>query len=84
MMGEIIKMIIETEPNAYAKDRAVDFGIRMVENESEVEKATEDIFELARSLGLEIKRVRGKGMEYFYRYKPEVYKIIEDLRLRYE
>lgn len=64
----------------------VDYGYticeieKMVENESEVEKATEEIFDLAQSLGLEIKRVRGKGMEYFFRYKPEIYKIFHEKR----
>lgn len=68
----------------------VDYGYticeieRMVENESEVEKATQEIFELAKSLGFEIKLVRGKGLEYFYRFNKEIYKIIEDLGLRYE
>jgi len=57
---------------------------KMVEKEEEVEKATEDIFSLARSLGLEVKFVRGKGLEYFYRFNKKVYQLIEDLRLRYE
>lgn len=64
----------------------VDYGYtvceieKMVERESEVENATKDIFDLAASLGLEIKRVRGKGMEYFFRFKPEVYKIFNEVR----
>ena len=64
----------------------VDYGYticeieKIVENESEIEKATEEIFQLASSLGLEIKRIRGKGMEYFFRYKPEVYKLFHEKR----
>lgn len=57
---------------------------KMIESEDEVEKVTEEIFNLARSLGLEIKHVRGKGLEYFYRFNKKLYKIIEDLRLKYE
>ncbi|MBI3589271.1 MAG: CYTH domain-containing protein [Candidatus Liptonbacteria bacterium] len=57
---------------------------KMVENENEVEKTTQEIFELAKSLGLEIKQVRGKGLEYFYRFNKGVYKVIEDTKLRYE
>ncbi|MEK7138380.1 MAG: CYTH domain-containing protein [Patescibacteria group bacterium] len=64
----------------------VDYGYslceieKMVENEGEVEKATKEIFDLAGTLGLEIKKVRGKGMEYFFRFNPEAYKIYESVR----
>lgn len=64
----------------------VDYGYticeieKMVENESEVEKATQEIFDLATSLGLEIKKIRGKGMEYFFRFNPEIYKIFYSVR----
>ena len=70
----------------------VDYGYtlceieKMVENESEIEKATQEVFKLAESLGLEIKKVRGKGMEYFYRFNREVYDAFQNspARKRYE
>lgn len=68
----------------------VDYGYticeieKMVEKEDEVERASEEIFKLAKSLGLEIKKIRGKCLEYFYRFNKPVYQIIEDLRFKYE
>ncbi|MEK7181411.1 MAG: CYTH domain-containing protein [Patescibacteria group bacterium] len=68
----------------------VDYGYtlceieKMVENEDEIEKASQEIFELAKSLRLEIKKIRGKCLEYFYQFNKPVYQIIEDLRFRYE
>ena len=68
----------------------VDYGYKLceieklVENESEVEKAIQEILDFARSLGLEIKYVRGKGMEYFYRFNKDAYEIASGLNGRIE
>jgi thiamine-triphosphatase len=51
----------------------MDFGYslceieKIAESESEIEKVTEEIFEFAKFLGLEIKSVPGKGKEYLWR-----------------
>ncbi len=46
---------------------------KIVENENEVEMATQEILEFAKSLNFEIKRVFGKGIEYLYRYNRPAY-----------
>lgn len=40
---------------------------KMAENENEIDKITTEIMEFSHSLGLEIKRVRGKVKEYIWR-----------------
>jgi adenylate cyclase class IV len=50
----------------------------LVENKDDIQKAEAEILEFAKSLNLEVSRVRGKVLEYLKREKPEHYQAIKD------
>lgn len=81
---------LATHRQTYQRDRfhididAVDFGYElvevemMVESEKDARNAEKEIERFSRNMGLELKPVRGKVIEYLFRKNPEHYKVLKE------